>query len=38
MQKPIFMTAIQNELKNLPKLARILHSDRHIYCRKGSSY
>jgi hypothetical protein len=31
------MTDIRNKLKNLPKLARILRSDRHIYSRKGSS-
>jgi ribosome maturation protein SDO1 len=38
MQKPIFIKVIQNKLKNLPKLARIPRSDRHIYSRNGSSY
>jgi ribosome maturation protein SDO1 len=38
MQKPIFIKVIQNKLKNLPKLARIPRSNRHIYSRNGSSY
>jgi hypothetical protein len=35
MKKPILLTTIQNNLKNLPKVVRILLFGRHIYPRNG---
>jgi hypothetical protein len=35
MEKPILLTTIQNNLKNLPKLVKILPPNRHIYSRNG---